>query len=157
MFFLYLILWVTFSMRLSVGIMVAGVVISAVIYRFACIHMDYKIASDYKLVRKSFLALQYVVILVWETAKAVVGVLRIVFSPTIKVQPKIKYFRTGVKSNPILAVLANSFTLMPGSVVVALEGGLFCIHCLDDSLVENIEDSTPVRQLRKLENDAPAL
>ena len=157
MFFLYLILWLIFSMRLSVGIMVAGVVISALLYRFACIHMNYKIANDYRLVRKCFLALQYVVILVWETAKAVVGVLRIVFSRTIKAQPKIKYFRTGVKSGPIQAVLANSFTLMPGSVVVALEDGLFCIHCLDDSLVENIEDSTPVRQLRKLENDTPVL
>jgi len=151
MFFLYLLLWVIFSMRLSVGIMVAGVVISAIIYRFACVHMDYKIANDYKLIRKGILAFRYCFIVVWETTKAVVSVLRIVFSRTIKVQPKIIYFRTDVKTNPVLAVLANSITLMPGSVVIALENGLFCVHCLDDSLVQNIEDSPPVRQLREFE------
>ena len=157
MFFLYLLLWLIFSMRLSVQIMVAGVIISALIYRFACAHMEYKIVHDYKLVRRCFLALQYTLILLWETTKAVIGVLRIVFSPTLKARPKIMYFRTGIKSNPVLAVLANSITLMPGSVVVALEDGLFCIHCLDDSLVENIENSAPVRQLRKFESDTPVL
>jgi len=151
MFFLYLVLWLIFSMRFSVGIMIAGVLISAAIYRFACVHMDYKIVSDYKLVRKCFLAIRYALTLVWETAKAVISVLRIVFSPSMKVQPKIKFFRTGVKTDPVLAVLANSFTLMPGSVVVALEDGVFCIHCLDDSLVQNIENSVAVRQLRKFE------
>jgi len=151
MFFLYLVLWLIFSMRLSVGIVIAGVVISAALYRFAYRHMEYSFTNDYKLVRKCFLGIQYALILVWETAKSVIGVLRIVFSPTIKVQPRVIYFRTVVKTEPVLAVLANSITLMPGSVVVALEDGLFCIHCLDDSLVENIQDSAPVRHLRKFE------
>lgn len=151
MFFLYLLLWLVFSMRLSVGIMIAGVVISALIYKFACVHMNYKIANDYKLIRKGFLAVQYGFIVVWETAKSVIAVLRIVFSRTIKVQPKIMYFTTGVKTPPVLAVLANSITLMPGSVVIALEKGLFCIHCLDPSLVDNIENSAPVRQLERIE------
>ena len=152
MFFLYLLLWLIFSMRISVEIMAAGAVIAILLYRFACVYMDYKIANDYKLIRKAGVAVGYVFIVVWETSKAVVGVLRIVFSRTINVQPKIKYFRTAVNSEPTLAVLANVITLMPGSVVVALEKGLFCIHCLDDSLVENIQDSPPVRQLRKIED-----
>ena len=154
MFFLYLLLWLILSMRISVEIMVAGAVISIAAYRFACVHMDYKIAGDYKLIRKWFLALQYAVILLWETAKAVVAVLRIVFSRTITVQPRITYFRTALKTRPALAVLANSITLMPGSVVIALDDGMFCIHCLDSTLVSDIEDSAPVRQLRKLEKEA---
>ena len=151
MFFLYTLLWLIFSMRLSVGIVVAGLVVAAIVYRFACVHMDYKTADEYKLVRKWFLALQYAFILVWETAKAVVAVLRIVFSRTINIEPCIIYFRTGLKTKPALAVLANSITLMPGSVVIALEDGMFCIHCLDAQLVENIESSAPVRQLQKFE------
>ena len=151
MFFLYILLWLIFSMRLSVGIVTAGLILSAIVYRFACVHMDYKPADEYKLIRKWFLALQYALILVWETTKAVVAVLRIVFSRTVNLEPRIIYFRTGLKTKPALAVLANSITLMPGSVVIALEDGLFCIHCLDAKLVENIENSAPVRQLQKLE------
>jgi len=151
MFFLYILLWLIFSMRLSAGIIVAGLIISAIVYRFACVHMDYKPADEYKLVRKWFLVLQYAYILLWETAKAVVAVLRIVFSRSINIKPRIIYFRTALKTKPALAVLANSITLMPGSVVIALEDGVFCVHCLDAKLVENIETSAPVRQLQKFE------
>ena len=151
MFFLYLLLWLVFSMRISVEVMAAGAIISIAVYRFACVHMDYKIAGDYRLIRKWLLVLQYAVILVWETAKAVVAVLRIVFSRSIVVQPRITYFRTALKTKPALAVLANSITLMPGSVVIGLEDGKFCIHCLDIKLVKDIEDSAPVQQLRKIE------
>ena len=151
MFFLYLLLWLILSMRLSVGIMVAGVVIAALVYRFACAHMDYKIANDYRLIRKGFLALQYAFIFLWEATKAVGAVLMIAFRPTVTIKPCIKYFRTDLKTNPALVVLANSVTMMPGSVVVALENGVYCLHCLDPSLVEGIENSAPVRQLRKIE------
>ena len=151
MFFLYLLLWLIFSTRLSVEIIAAGLVLSAAVFWFARVHMDYKLADDYKLVRKCFLVLQYVVILVCETAKAVFAVIKIVFSRKINVEPRIMYFRTGLKNNPALVVLANSITLMPGSVVIALENGHFCLHCLDSSLVDHIESSAPVRQLQKIE------
>ena len=152
MFFLYLVLWLVFSMRLSVGIVVAGALISAVIYRFACVHMDYRIANDYKLIRKGFLAIQYAFIFLWEATKSVGAVLLIAFRPTVTIKPQIMYFRTDLKTNPAMVVLSNSVTLMPGSVVVALENGVYCIHCLDPSLVAGIENSAPVRQLRKIED-----
>ncbi|MCL2381044.1 MAG: Na+/H+ antiporter subunit E [Treponema sp.] len=151
MFFLYLLLWLIFSMRLSIGIVAAGIAISAAVFMFARVYLNYKIADDYKLIRKGFLVIQYVFILVWETAKGAVAVLLIAYGRTKNVRPCIKYFSIGLKTAPVLAVLANSITLMPGSVVIALEDGQFCIHCLDDSLVEGIEDSAPVRQLRKIE------
>jgi len=151
MFFLYLLLWVIFSMRISAGIMVAGAIISIAVYRFACTHLDYKITNDYKLIRKGFLAIQYAFIFLWEATKSVVVVLHMAFSPKVTMKPQIKYFRTDLKTNPAMVILANSVTLMPGSVVVALENGQYCIHCLDPSLVADIENSAPVRQLRKFE------
>jgi multisubunit Na+/H+ antiporter MnhE subunit len=131
--------------------MIAGIIISAAVYWFASVHMDYSIKNDYKLIRKGFLAFQYVCILLWETTKAVVGVMRIVFRPKINVDSRIMYFRTDLKTNRALVVLANSVTLMPGSVVVALDKGQFCIHCLDVGLVADIEKSAPVRHLLKCE------
>ena len=151
MFFLYLFLWLIFSRQLSVGIIVAGIFVSAVVYRFACAHMRYKIAFDYKLMRKLLRCVQYVLILVWETAKANIIVFRIVFSRTIRIEPRIIYFRTSLKTNAARAILANSITLTPGTITVALDDGLFCVHCLDGKLAEKIEDSAFVRQLRKIE------
>ena len=151
MFFLYLILWLILSRQLSAGVITAGVIISAVVYRFACAHMRYKLAIDYKLMRKMFQCIRYAIILVWETAKANIIVFRIVFSRKIKVEPRIIYFRTDLRTNAARAVLANSITLTPGTITVALDDGLFCVHCLDGKLAERVEDSAFVRQLRKIE------
>ena len=153
MFFLYLILWLIFSGKLTIEVIVAGIIISAVVYRFACVHMRYSPALDYKLMRKLFHCIRYVFILIWETAKANIIVFRIVFSRTIKIKPKIIYFRTGLKTNAARVVLANSITLTPGTITVALEDGLYCVHCLDSKLTERIEDSIFVRQLLKIEEN----
>ena len=151
MFFLYLLIWLIFSGKLSVEVILTGIIISAVVYRFACAHMRYKLVFDLKLMRKLLQCIRYALILVWETAKANIFVFRIVFSRTIKVEPRIIYFRTGLKTNAARAILASSITLTPGTITVALDEGLFCIHCLDGKLAEKIEDSVFVRQLLKIE------
>jgi multicomponent Na+:H+ antiporter subunit E len=150
-FVLYLLLWLIFSLRISVDVMVVGVIISAVVYWFACAHMRYNPATDYKLVRKVFLGIRYAVILVWETAKATVIVFRIVFSRKIVIEPQIVYFRTALKSNVARVALAISIGLTPGNIVVTLEDDLFCMHCLDRRFAERAENSVFVRTLLKFE------
>ena len=152
MFFLYLFLWLIFSMRLSIEVAVVGAVISMAVYRFACIYMRYKPVTDRKMLRNLLLGIRYALILVWETGKANVEVFRIVFSQTIEIEPRIIYFRTKLKTNVARVALANSITLTPGTVTVALNDGLFCVHCLSDKMAEGIEDSVFVQQLQKFED-----
>ena len=151
MFFVYLLLWLIFSMRLSVEITVAGIIVSAVVYRFACVHMRYKHKTNFKIIRRLFLGIRYALVLLWETVKANIAVFRIVFRKTIKIEPRIIYFRTDLKTKAARVAFANSITLMPGSVVVALEDDLYCVHCLDGKFVEGIKDSVFIRLLRKIE------
>ena len=152
MFFLCFFLWLIFSMRLSVEIAVAGTVISAAVYRFVCVYMRYKPATDWKLLRNLLLGIQYALILVWETGKSTVAVLRIVFSRTIEVEPRIIYFRAPLRTDVARVALANSITLTPGTITVALNDGLFCVHCLSGKMAEGIEDSVFIRQLQKFES-----
>ena len=151
MFFIYLLLWLIFSMKTSVAVMSTGVILSAVVYRFACVHMRYRRATDYKLLRRVFLGIRYAFVLVLETAKANITVLRIVFSRKIDIRPRLIYFRTNLRTNSAQAALASSITLTPGSITVALDDGLFCVHCLDGKFAEGIEDSVFIRQLLKIE------
>jgi multicomponent Na+:H+ antiporter subunit E len=151
MFLLYLLVWLVFSMRLSIEIISAGVVISAAVYWFACTHMRHKIVTDYKLASRLFSGFCYAFLLLFETAKANIAVFRIVFSPVIKIKPRIIYFRTALRTNAARVAFTNSITLTPGTVTVALEDGVFCVHCLDGKFAERIEDSALTRQLRKIE------
>jgi multicomponent Na+:H+ antiporter subunit E len=151
MFFLYLLLWVIFSMHQNIEVMAAGLIVSAAVYRFVCTHMRHKYATDFKLIKSLFPGILYVCLLLFETAKANIAVLRIVFSRTIKIKPRLIYFRTSLRTNAARVALANSITLTPGTVTVALEDGVFCVHCLDGKFAERMEDSVLVRQLRKIE------
>ena len=151
MFLIYLAIWLILSAKLSIGVILAGALISYAVYHFARRHMRYRRGADLRLFRKALLGLKYAAVLVWQTAKANISVFRIVFSRTIIVEPRLIYFRTDLKTNSALVALANSITLTPGTITVAINDGLFCVHCLHGRMAEGIEDSVFVRQLREME------
>ena len=151
MFFIFLSLWLILSMRLSIEIAAAGALVSLAVYVFARRHMRYKSATDVKMLRNLLLGLKYAAVLVWETAKANVSVFRIVFSRTIEINPRLIYFHTDLQTNAARVALANSITLTPGTITVALNDGLFCVHCLTREMAEGIGDSVFVQQLREME------
>ena len=51
----------------------------------------------------------------------------------------------------LLVLLANSITLTPGTITVALEDNEYTVHCLDRRFGEGLADSSFVRLLHKIE------
>ena len=151
MFFLYFSLWIIFFTRVTNEIAAVGAVISIAVYWFVCKHMRYKPAADLKLLLNLLRGLQYIGALIWETGKANAAIFRIVFSRTINVDPCLVYFRTKLKTNIARVVLANSITLPPGTVTVALNDDLFCVHCMNKKSGDGIENSALAQQLLKFE------
>ncbi|MCL2167126.1 MAG: Na+/H+ antiporter subunit E, partial [Clostridiales bacterium] len=145
------VLWFILSMQFSIDIAAAGVVVAIGVYIFICKTMHYQPAVDLKMLRHLFLGLRYALLLVLETAKATFAVLRIVFRRKIEIDPRIIYFRSDLQSSAALVCLANSITLTPGTITVALDGNLFCVHCLTGKMAEGIEDSLFVQQLHEFE------
>ena len=66
-------------------------------------------------------------------------------------EPVIVHVPVDLKSETARVVLANSITLTPGTITVALEDNDLLVHCLDKSLAEGMEDSEFIRLLRKME------
>ena len=151
MYLICLLIWLIFSMRLSIEVAVAGAIISAAVYVFACKHMRYNPSADFMILRCLPLGLKYVALLVREAAKANATVFRFVFSRTIEVEPCLIYFRTNLKTNTAQVVFANSITLTPGSITVALNDGLFCVFCMNAKIAKEIKNSALIRQLQKIE------
>jgi len=140
-------------MQLSIQGAVAGAIMSAVVYVFACKHMHYKPANDIKLLCNLWLGVEYTLLLIWEAGKANAAVFRTVFSRTIEIEPRLIYFRTNLKTDAARVVLANSITLTPGSITVALNNGLFCVFCMNNKVAVEIRDPNwaLTRQLLKIE------
>jgi len=151
LFFVFLLMWLVLSLKVSAEIVASGIIISFAVYRFACRHLRHKPAMDHKLLRNLWHGLCYAAILVFEIAKANFMMFRIVFSRKIEIKPQLKFFKTTLKTGSARVVLANSITLTPGTITVALNDDVFCVHCLNDEMAEGIEDSVFVRQLRRFE------
>lgn len=68
------------------------------------------------------------------------------------VEPALIEFETHFKNDISRFLLANSITLTPGTITVAVKGDWFIVHCLDRTLAEGIESSVFVKLLEKIES-----
>ena len=155
MFFICLAAWYLFCGRITVENTLIGIAVSYAVYCFACHHLRYDPDTDVKLAKNLPRALRYAIILVWETLKANLAVIEIVYSPKIELQPELVFFRSPLKSQLARVVLANSITLTPGTITVALADDIFCVHSLNEAMGVGLGDSVFVHELLGFEQAPP--
>lgn len=139
MFVLFFALWVIFNGAFTLEIAVFGLVISAGIYAFTCIFMNFSIRKDLALCARIFLFLYYLLVLLREIVKANIVMARyIVVKQEYELHPVIFKYQTKLKSRICRVLLANSITLTPGTITVSLNEDMLVIHAVDEPLA--IED-----------------
>ena len=151
MYILFLLAWIIFNGNITLEIMIFGIVIAAVMLLFMCKFMDYSLQKEMHIYKKSIWFLAYVVLLIREIIKANLAIIPRIVTIEEEMDPIIVKFHTGLKSDFTKMLLANSITLTPGTITVALEGDEYTIHCLDTSLAEGLENSDIEKALKKLE------
>lgn len=152
MFIVFLALWIIFNGTVTFEVIWIGSLISALLYLFVCRFMGYSIKKDWRGFLNILRVLRYVITLIWEIIKANTQVIRFILSSKYEVEPVLVKFTSDLKKESSRAVLANSITLTPGTITVTLTGNEYVVHCLDKDLATGMEDSTFVKQLRKLES-----
>ena len=155
MFLVYLALWFIFNERMTVELLVIGLLVSALVDLFSIkiLGMRYK-GSLKRLARLTGGVFAYIWRLIVEIFKANASVIRLIVSPTLEVEPELHFFRTKLKSDAARVLLANSITLTPGTITCMLEDDKLCVHALDKSLAEGIENTDFEQKLLKLEEIA---
>ena len=101
--------------------------------------------------RRAWGAARYLVCLLWEMLAAGIAVMRLIYARGREAEPVMVWFRTDLKTTGARAALADSITLTAGTITVEMENGRMCVHALDRSLAEGIENSAFARRLRELE------
>ena len=151
MLLLFFLAWVIFNGRFTLEIALFGVAVSALVFGFICKFMDYSLAKERTFYKKLPLFCKYVLLLLKEIGKANLAVCRLILTRKEVVEPVLVKIHTNLKSEVARVMLANSITLTPGTITVAMTEDDLLVHCLDKSLSEGMEDSTFVRLLQKLE------
>lgn len=151
MLLLFFLVWVVFNGRLTLEIALFGMAVSGAVFVFVCQFMDYSLQKERRFYKKIPAFLQYLYYLIKEIIMANITVSRMILTRRERMEPVIVHVHTNLKSETARVILANSITLTPGTITVAMAGNDLLVHCLDQSLSEGMEDSAFVRLLQKME------
>ncbi len=151
MYIIFFLIWIIFNGQFTLEIAAFGVVIAGLIYWFICKFMDYRPQMDILLLKKSFLVIHYLIVLILEILKANGAVFKMVYSAKYDLEPAVIHFKTNLHTRFARVLLANSITLTPGTITVSLEDDEYTVHCLDKELARGIDSSIFVQLLERIE------
>ena len=151
MYLLLVLFWTILNGKITVEIVVLGLLFALLIYGFAYKFLGLTWKREKKFWKYLIWGIQYIGILLREIIIANIAVLKIILSPKKKIHPVLVKFPAPLKSHLLQVILADSITLTPGTITVRLYEEKFEVHCLDESMAEGLNDSVFVKMLKKLE------
>ena len=152
MLFLFFVgMWIVFNGRFTIEILIFGIVLSAALYLFTWKVLGYGPKQEKEVLKKSGKMVLYGLLVFKEIIKANWGVLKIVLNPKSKIEPKMVYFKTDLKKDTSKVALANSITITPGTITVNVSDDVFCVHAMDASMADGIDECDFVQKLRAME------
>ena len=147
---LLFLLWIIWNGRLSVEIILFGVLLTVPAFLFGVKVLGYSLESECRFWRYFPLFLLYTLTLIREIFKAALAVALLAFDPKGKPEPVIVEFDSGLPTDFQNVLLANSITLTPGTYTLFQDKDHFVVHCLRREYAEGMDNSTFVELLRKV-------
>jgi len=89
--------------------------------------------------------------LIKEIVKAGWGVTRIVLDPTLPIRPAMRPVKATQKTAVGRVTFANSITLTPGTISVALDGDEILVHALHESGLDELDEGEMDRRVTAFE------
>ncbi len=155
MFFVLFFLWMIFNARITLDVVVLGLVLSAVLNAFGRKVCHWNTKADRLGYHLTPRVVRYAARLFVEIVQSNFAVLKIILSPSLReVQPRLFFFDTKLQSEVAKLALANSITITPGTYTVGIYDTTFAVHALNKTFEEGALDSTFNKQLRKMESVA---
>lgn len=151
MYLLLVLFWIILNGKITVEIVVLGLLFALLIYGFAYKFLGLTWKREKKFWKYLIWGIQYIGILLREIIIANIAVLKIILLPKKKIHPVLVKFPAPLKSHLLQVILADSITLTPGTITVRLYEEKFEVHCLDESMAKGLNDSVFVKMLKKLE------
>ena len=150
-FTLLFIFWVILNGKITMEIVLLGLVLSMFVTRFTYSTIRVTKKLEHKALKKFWQIMGYLVILMVEVIKANIDIIRLVLTKKPEITPTLKTIRVDLKSRISRVALANSITLTPGTITVQLNQDEYLIHAIKKSNLEGIERSVFVEKLEELE------
>ena len=149
MFLVLFILWLVMNGRVTLELVIFGVILAGLVTLFAVKVIGYSIEKEKAIYHNIPIYLLYVVNLISEIIKSTLAVMGVILSGE-KPDPVIIEFDSGLDSRFKNVLLANSITLTPGTYTLFVTGDHFVVHCLKQEYSVGMGDASFIRILRRL-------
>ena len=133
--------------------MIAGAVCSLLVVLFS---LPFKMPkrSRMKITGKNLWWLfLYGLILIGEIVTANIAVAKTLLSRDMKISPTLARFHSGLKTPVLQVLLANSITLTPGTLTLALDDDTYLVHCLTEKGAYEVAEWSLKYWLQKVEKE----
>ncbi|MCY6355206.1 Na+/H+ antiporter subunit E [Clostridium sp. ZS2-4] len=148
---MYMVFWVILCENKSMETIIIGIILCLGV---TLLNKDFLLSKNNKqgyLFRKMRYWIEYIWTLIKEIFIANFSVAKIVLSPNVNISPDVVRFETKLKSEFCRTVLANSITLTPGTITVAMEDNVLTVHCLEKEYIDGLINSKFEKILLKVE------
>jgi len=92
-----------------------------------------------------------------EIVKANIDVTKRILSPKLNISPTLFTLKSSQHSDLGKVLYANSITLTPGTVTIAIEGDTFLVHALSEDAAKDLEEGGMDRKVSATEHPNPNL
>ena len=120
------------TFHLSLGVICCGIVAS---FGHDLLFHNVR-AGDMRVIAGRFFL--YVPWLFYQVVLSNFHVARLVLSPRLPIDPKLIRYKTKLESDTSMVTLANSITLTPGTITIAIENGEFVVHALSRKVADDL-------------------
>jgi multicomponent Na+:H+ antiporter subunit E len=156
LFLLLLVFWQGLSWRLDPLFLAMGVISSAAITVLSTRLLEVTIGPAATHPRVRLVALvPYTTWMLGRMFVSAMQVARIVLDPRVPPQPGIARFRTELVSPAARAMLANSITLVPGTMTLEMEGDEITIHAFTPDAADDLATAAMQNRVARVFGDSP--
>jgi multicomponent Na+:H+ antiporter subunit E len=96
-------------------------------------------------------AIAYTPWLLWQIFRSNLDVARRILTPSLPIHPNVIRIRAGQRTDLGRVIYANSITLTPGTVSIAVDGDEITVHALTDEAGRDVEQGAMDRRVRGVE------
>ena len=150
---LFFLFWVILNARVTLEIVVLGVLLSVLMSLFVYRILGFSFRGEWRTWARFPRIAIYLLALFVEIVRANILMLRIILSPRIDthIHPRIVYFQSPVKSDFLKILFMYSIMLTPGTILFDLNGERFGGHAINPATAVSFDGWDLIRRLKELE------
>ncbi len=149
------ILWLAFNERVTVDVLIFGVIVVALLCYFLKKVDLWDPSKDMQVVSRIPAMIGFVIRLIYEVFKANIHMIMLVLSPNPneRIKPRIIKHKNPIKTESGRVALANSITLTPGTVTVDVGDDYVYVHAIDEYAQDGLNNSVLEKKIENMEKN----